>query len=85
MIKAPEHYPISENERAHAEALKAKYEKHVSKLSDFDKGRIHAACYITAMLKEHGHAEGSKHVDKFLRWLGDDKETTIGKILTGDK
>lgn len=74
-IKANEVYPITENERAHSEALKKKHDKAQRGMREFDQGRIHAAVYMVAMLRELGEKKAADKVEHFLNWLaGHDTE-----------
>ena len=69
IIQAKEHYPSTAAEKAHAEALKKKHDKAQRGMREFDQGRVHAAVYMVAMLRELGEKKAADKVEHFLNWL----------------
>ncbi|MRS14928.1 hypothetical protein GJV06_08555 [Enterobacteriaceae bacterium RIT691] len=83
VIQTVEHYPSTDAEKAHAEALKKKHDKAQRGMGEFDQGRIHAAIYTVAMLRELGEKKAADKVEHFLNWLaGHDVEKAV---LSGGK
>lgn len=68
-IHTVEHYPSTETEQRHAESLKNKHWGAQAKMQKFDQGRVHAAIYMVAMLRELGEKKAADKVEHFLNWL----------------
>ncbi|MCS5736395.1 MULTISPECIES: hypothetical protein [Micrococcales] len=63
-------YPITDKELAHAERLhRAVSKDQHPRLNPFDKGRIHAATLMLALIQHRPYEKAEDTVSHYLSWL----------------